>query len=163
MKKKKEKGRPSYYTKHIADKIIFQLIEGKGLVEICKNEKMPCVRTVYYWLDNEKYEDFLHRYMRAREIQADILVDEILEIADDSSNDYITKIDKRGNTFEAVDHENINRSRLRVDTRKWYASKMRPKKYGDKLDLTSNGSKIEANPIVVQNMATKKELEKLNE
>ncbi len=64
-------------------------------------------------------------------MQADALFDEALEIADDASGDWT--VDKDGK--KGVDHENIQRSRLRVDTRKWAAGKMAPKKYGDKLDL----------------------------
>ena len=74
------------------------------------------------------------RLTRARVAYADAIFDEAMEIADSSSGDWTTKV-VRGEEAKVVDHENIQRSRLRVDTRKWAASKMAPKKYGDKLDL----------------------------
>ncbi len=92
---------------------------------------MPDKATVLRWLADKKKADFREQYVYAREMQADALFDEALEIADDASGDW-TK-DKDGK--KVVDHENIQRSRLRVDTRKWAAGKMAPKKYGDKLDL----------------------------
>jgi hypothetical protein len=68
------------------------------------------------------------------------------DIADDSRNDFITKTNGDGSTYEQVNSEHIQRSRLRIDTRKWIAARMRPKKYGDKVALT-NG---EGGPLVVQ-------------
>lgn len=72
--------------------------------------------------------------MRAREARADRLAEEILAIADDGSND--TYIDAAGN--QRTDHDAIARSKLRVDSRKWLASKMFPRKYGEKLDVQTN-------------------------
>ena len=79
------------------------------------------------------------RYARATEIRADIMAEEILDIADDSSSD-IAYNDK-GDVIE--NREFINRSKVRIDARKWLLAKMQPKKYGDKLDLTSDGEKIQ--------------------
>lgn len=80
------------------------------------------------WLSRPEH---LEKYARAREAQADRHAEEILRIADDGKSD--TYIDEHGN--ERVDQEVVARSKLRVDARKWLASKMRPKVYGDKLDL----------------------------
>lgn len=106
---------------------------------------MPAVRTILSWLlDGEKEEgkqahkDFLRSYVRAREEQADFLAEEILEIADDGSNDLMT-ITKGDASYETENKEVTNRSKLRVDARKWIASKLKPKKYGDKLDLNHEG------------------------
>ncbi len=73
-------------------------------------------------------EDFRKRYAISREQQAERMAEELLDIADDGSND--TQVDEKGRRI--VDFDHINRSRLRVDTRKWIASKLLPKKYGDK-------------------------------
>jgi len=81
------------------------------------------------WLLNNK--EFQDKYAQAREAQADYLLEELLDIADDKSGD--TYEDAKGNI--KVDHENINRSRLRVDTRKWVIAKLAPKKYGDRVAL----------------------------
>src|SRR5690606_8467561 len=102
--------------------------EGKSLRSICKEPDMPAASTVFLWLT--QHEDFSEQYARAREAQADALFDEILEIADDTSQDFIAKGNPDGSETQVVDHEHIQRSRLRVDARKWMAGKLRPKKYG---------------------------------
>ena len=79
--------------------------------------------------------DFRDQYAHARDMQADALFDEALEIADDVSGDWST--DKDGK--KVLDHEHVQRSRLRVDTRKWAAGKMAPKRYGDKIQHTGDG------------------------
>jgi len=81
---------------------------------------------VLKWLN--KHEEFVVQYTRAREVQADTLIDETLDIADDSTNDWM---ERRGQIVE--NGEAIQRSRLRIDTRKWIAGKMRPKKYGERI------------------------------
>ena len=96
---------------------------------------MPAMSTVIGWLFDGKHEEFEQQYARAREVQAEVLADELTDIADDAAGDF-TK-DKDGKT--TVDHENIQRSRLRVDTRKWVASKLLPKRYGDKMQHTGDG------------------------
>lgn len=85
--------------------------------------------TVYGWLFTN--ELFANQYARARNAQADLLAEEVIEISDDSSRDVI--VDKDGN--ESCNTEFVQRSRLRVDSRKWLASKLKPKKYGDALKL----------------------------
>ncbi len=129
--KKRKIGRPSRYTADLAADICRRLAEGESLRTICHDEAMPAISTVMGWLFNGQHGEFSERYARAREMQADTLFDEALEIADDASGDWST--DKDGK--KVLDHENIQRSRLRVDTRKWAAGKMAPKRYGDKLDL----------------------------
>lgn len=119
-------GRPSSFTQETADAICLRLIEGESLRSICKDEAMPGASTVFQWLAARK--DFAEQYARAREAQADHMAEEILQIADDGSNDtYQT------DAGLAVNQDVIARSRLRVDARKWLASKMAPKKYGDKI------------------------------
>jgi hypothetical protein len=128
-------GRPSDYSDAIADEICEKLSKGASLLTICDDEGMPHPRTVYRWLANDKNEDFRHKYAHAREAQADRYAYEIIQIADDGRND--TQLDEDGNL--RVDHDHIARSRLRVDARKWYASKLAPKKYGDKLQTELSG------------------------
>jgi hypothetical protein len=129
--KKRKTGRPSLYTEALAAGICRRLAEGETLRSVCRDKAMPDKATVLRWLADKKKADFRERYVYAREMQADALFDEALEIADDASGDWTE--DKDGK--KVVNHENIQRSRLRVDTRKWAAGKMAPKKYGDKLDL----------------------------
>lgn len=137
-------GRPSMYTQELADEICSLLAEGKSLRAICgleseKNHKFPNKATIFRWLrTNEAFRD---QYTRAKQESADALVDEMLDIADDGSNDLMT-ITKGDRDYEIENKEVTNRSRLRVDTRKWIASKLKPKKYGEKLDLTSDGKAL---------------------
>ncbi|MBO9671948.1 MAG: hypothetical protein J7577_00775 [Sphingobacteriaceae bacterium] len=91
----------------------------------------------FYRLINDN-QDLSKRYARACEARADVIFEDILEIADNRGGD--TFINSDG--VEMVDHAVIQRDRLRVDARKWMAGKMNPKKYGDKIDLTSDGEKI---------------------
>ena len=130
-------GRPSEYTADVAATICAQLVEGKSLRSICRQEEMPGLTTVFVWL--QKHPDFAEQYARAREAQADTLADEITDIADDSANDYHDRELADGSKERVVDTEHINRARLRVDARKWIASKLKPKKYGDIRDVTVSG------------------------
>lgn len=122
-------ARPSDYTQETADLICERISEGESLRKICADDEMPNKATVFRWL--AAHAEFRDQYAHAREAQADSLADEILDIADDSRLD--TYIDENGNT--RTDQEVIGRSRLRVDARKWLASKMAPKKYGDKVAI----------------------------
>lgn len=120
-------GRPSSYTEEQADSICEHIASGKSLVSWCAQEGRPNYSTVTRWL--EAHESFRNKYVRAREDQADYLAEEIVQIADDGLNDTYT--DEEGNV--RTNQDVIARSRLRVDARKWYASKLQPKKYGDKV------------------------------
>lgn len=134
-----KRGRPPVHDDAIRDAILSRLAQGESLRSICRDKKagMPDASTVHGWVLEE--EDFAKRYTRARELQADMLVDEILEIADDNSRDIIEVENDDGTTYERVNHDHINRSRLRVDTRKWFASKVFPKRYGDKQEIEHTG------------------------
>ena len=129
--KSKKKGRPSLYTDKLASKICRRLAEGESLRAICADKAMPAISTVMGWLFDGNHDEFLEQYARAREAQAEVRADEIVDIADDDTNDFTA--DKDGKLV--ADHEHIQRSRLRVDARKWIAAKLLPKRYGDKLDL----------------------------
>lgn len=133
-------ARPTDYNEKIVDRICHLLATtSKGLHKICEEEGMPCVATVFNWLNNEENKSFLDKYARARNAQAELLADEIIDIADDSSRD--DTITENG---VIQNSEWINRSRLRVDARKWKASKLYPKKFGDRmeLDLPNNIIKV---------------------
>ena len=84
------------------------------------------------------------RDTRAREEQADKLFREIIEIADDASGDYVTTSDGK----RIVDHENIQRSRLRVDARKWAAARLAPRKYGDRVEHDVKGVSFQPSVLV---------------
>lgn len=110
-------GRPTTYTDEIANEICERIMNGESLRTITKDDDMPERKTIHNWLSVN--EEFLHQYKEARDIQADTYTDEMEDIARDPTID-------------------VQRARLIVDTRKWVASKLKPKKYGDKLDLDAN-------------------------
>jgi hypothetical protein len=141
----KQNGRPSKYTKVLADKICDRIMSGESLLSICKDPSMPSRSNIHKWI--LKYQYFRDNYACAREVRADILFDEILDIADETSQDTIT--DEDG--YEKPNSEWITRSKLRVDARKWTLSKMQPKKYGDKLEVdqkTEHSGKIEHGVVI---------------
>lgn len=106
-------GRPTAYTPELGDLICEGVSRKKALAKLCdSNDSLPTPKTVYNWL--RSHEEFLQNYTRAKEDQADYLVEECLDIADDVEIDPANK-------------------RIMVDTRKWIASKYRHKKYGDKM------------------------------
>jgi hypothetical protein len=125
------------YTAALADAICERLADGESLRTICSEDGMPSKTTVFRWLaDNEKFRD---QYARAREAQADAIFDDILSIADDGRNDWMER--NFGEEVRWVENgEAMRRSALRIDARKWMAGKLRPKKYGDKLDVEHSGA-----------------------
>ena len=126
------------YSDDKADDICAWLANGRSLASYCRQDGQPTVETVLAWL--RRYPDFAVRYDRAREDQADTLADEIIDIADDSTNDYVERIDKRtGSTERVLDTEAIHRSKLRVDSRKWVASKLKPRKYAERVTNVLEG------------------------
>lgn len=104
----------SKYTENIADIICERLVDGQSLRTICSDPDMPDRVTVMRWL--HKHEEFATKYARARELQGDYLAEEIIHIVDEE--------------------EDPQRARNRMLARQWYASKLKPKKYGDRLGLT---------------------------
>ena len=148
-------GRPSNYTPELADEICAQLAEGISLRTICLDDAMPCKSAVFNWLRTNK--EFADQYARAKEESADALVEDILDIADDGSNDWMEKHDKDGKCVGyQLNGENVQRSRLRVDTRKWYAAKLKPKKYGDRVatELTGrDGGPVETVDVTEREVA----------
>lgn len=102
------------FSQELADRICAELAEGQSLRTICKAEGMPTKTAVFNWL--RVNETFREQYAIAKQESADAFVEEMLDIADDLTDEAQSR-------------------RVRVDTRKWIASKLKPKKYGDKLEL----------------------------
>ncbi len=110
-----KRGRPTIYSRAITDEICERIAQGQSLITICKDKHLPCVRLVQGWLSDESKILFLQDYACARDAQADYYADEMLSIAENEPD--------------------VQRARLQIDTRKWIASKLKPKKYGDKLAI----------------------------
>lgn len=138
------------YTTELGLIICESIRDGLSLKKTCTGENMPPRSTVLLWL--EQHEDFYELYTRARIISTEAMADDILEISDDASNDYVEDSYMNGRTpGYQVNSENINRSKLRVETRKYLMGKLQPKKYGDKIDLTTNGKDLPAQILGVLN------------
>lgn len=133
----KKNGRPSKYTNKLADKICQMIAQGQSVRSICAEKDMISMQTFFRWLrENDKFRE---QYARACEERSYMHAEDIIEIADNATNDYMEKLEGDGYIFNS---ENVQRSRLRIDTRKWLMSKLNPKVYGDKLDMTTNGNDI---------------------
>jgi hypothetical protein len=127
----KPNGRPSSYDYELGTVICERLAAGESLKGICRDEGMPPHQTVLRWaLTNPEFRD---QYKLARDMQAETMADEILEIADDGRNDWMEKHDKDGVMMGWRENgEAMRRSQLRIESRKWLAAKLLPKRWGDK-------------------------------
>jgi len=129
-------GRPSVYSQEVAEEICQRITEGESLTRICKDEHLPAKSTVLKWARDDK-AGFSTIYAHARELQLDVRQDEIFDIADDGSNDWMEKLDSEGkNIGWQVNGEHVQRSKLRINTRQWVLTKLRPDKFGEKVGLT---------------------------
>jgi len=117
-------------------------ISNAGLVPLCKKNNINPT-SFYRWI--EKDEDLRNKYARARQLQAEVLADEIIELASKERATVETMVGEtdKGSISSEIRKDNYNRTRLEIDARKWLASKLAPKKYGNTLDLTTLGEKIE--------------------
>lgn len=128
--------RPSIYSLELAHEFCARMEQGRSLRQICRDDDMPCTATITKW--NRENPEFAELYAKARECLLEYWAEEIIEIADDGSNDWI-KVNDPENTGYRVNGEHVARSRLRVDQRKWILSKLMPKKYGDRLTAEVSG------------------------
>ena len=138
---KTEKAKIIEQSKRFKD--IIEMIEDQGfsLRKALKINKLSS-QTFYKWIDENP--ELAKQYARGCEKRADALVEEILDIADDTNRDTI-RFTKDGVEREIPDVEWIQRSKLRVDTRKWLASKLNPKKYGERIEVAGD----KENPLQV--------------
>lgn len=137
--------------KQVQAEVCRRLIDGESLRSICGTPGMPNRATIFRWLADDP--EFARGYSAAREMQMTFLLEETLDIADDGTRDKV--VDDDGT--ERVDHDAINRSRLRVDTRKWLAAKLAPKKYGEAMLLKqadANGDPLKP-PMTSVEIATR--------
>ena len=124
--------------------------DGMSLRSVLKPSDMPDAVTFYKWLDDDAEK--IKQYARACNARTDYFADEILGISDERNAD--AWVSDTGET--KIDGMAIQRSKLMVDTRKWLMSKMNPKKYGDKVDITSKGGKINSDIYQVREVIVDK-------
>lgn len=147
-------GRPPMEFSHdVANHICGEIAKARSLTRICQDDEgMPSMTTIFKWLRDDTHAAFAIDYARARETAADHLAAEILDIADDKSNDTLTLDSGR----EVERTEWTSRSRLRVDARKWLAAKMAPKRYGDLLQIEgdiAHRAVVKAEPLTPEEWA----------
>ena len=136
-------GRPIAYTSEFAELILSELADGKSLRSICADHpSLPGRSTIRRWIAENK-DGFRDKYAHAKEEMLQAWAEDIVHIADESRHDTVET-----ETGEHADTEWINRSRLRVDTRKWLLSKLLPKQYGDRQQLEHSGP--DGGPVVLQ-------------
>ena len=158
---KKKTGRPSKYNEEIAAEICTRIVKGESLRSICRDEKMPNVDTIYVWIG--KHPIFADQYARAREEQADTLADEIQALADEAPPMVLGKFG------EIIDTGWLQWQKQRIDARKWCAAKLKPKKYGDRVQVAGDAESplktettIQAGELfnsILKNMELKKQSE----
>ena len=121
------------YTEELADEICLEIASNScGLNRLCEmNPLWPKKTTIYKWLST--HESFAKKYRLAKVAQIAVLMDEVVDISDDSQADFI---DVEG--ISRVDAQHIARSKLRVDSRKWLASKLMPSVYGSNPEELAN-------------------------
>jgi len=138
------------YSEEIACEIFDRLASGETLNSICASDHMPSRIAIFYWVRDD-FHGFAAKYSRARELQVHSLVDDMLQIAADSSNDWVKSTDPEKPGLVG-NPEHIHRTRLRIDTMKWYACKVVPRMYGDRIQnqaLDKNGDPADpAVPVV---------------
>ena len=131
-------GRKSDYTQEMADKVCDLIIQGQSMRTICKPKTMPNCSTIYKWLN--EVPEFSKHYTHARTESTNALFEELLDICDNASNDWM-EVNAQGEDRKIwkLNGEHVQRSKLRVDTRKWALSKLQPKKYGERITTEHTG------------------------
>lgn len=112
-------ARPSSYSEEIAERICDGLMDGRSMRQICEDDGMPHRSTVLRWMAEN--EAFAAKCAHARELQADLMDDKILEVA------------------EACTPASAPADKVKIAAYQWRASKLAPKKYGDKVQHVGGG------------------------
>ena len=137
-------GRPRSITDEMIIEVCDRVADGETIRQIARDDYMPVASTIY--LELSRNETFSDQYVKAKEAQLTRWEDELIEIADDGSNDWVDREVDKGRIVTVADTDHMNRSRLRVDTRKWIMSKRAPKKYGDRAVVQGDS---DADPVKV--------------
>lgn len=150
----KKPRRPSAgnYSRALSERICQLLMQGISLRSICERDDMPRRASVMRWL--AKHDEFAARYAAAREVGMDMLADEILQIADTPRMG--TKKVTKPDGIEITEGDMIDHRKLQVDARKWYLSKLAPKKYGEKIQQEITGR--DGGPVVIAGAPTDADL-----
>ena len=129
----------SSYTREKADRICELILEGESLESVLKRKGMPSYRLFMYWLAGERIPaeeapSLVQKYARARELADDRAFDSMVQRVKDTPKD----------------RESVQLMRLQIDTEKWTLARKRPKKYGERLDVTVDASSLQPPQVIVQ-------------
>ena len=142
-------GRPSKYTGKLADEICTRIALGNSLRRVCRAADMPDITTIIRWTRENK--EFCQQYDRACVDRGNHLAEEALEIADQTPETEPV-LDKAGKIIDMKLHSAyVAWQKNRVDARRWFASKMSPKRFGDKVQTEVSG--IDGSAIKVETVA----------
>ena len=130
-REKRKAGRPTLYNEQVGKAVCELITQGYTLRQIGELSNMPDKSTIIRWLSI--HDEFRDQYARAHETRALVMADEVLEIADDNRNDWVERENKDGTTYVELNDEAIQRSRMRIETRKWWMGKANPKRFGEKV------------------------------
>lgn len=126
-------SRPTRYAPPLGERILERLSNGETATQICHDPEMPRYPVLKRWeRDNE---EFAKRYAVARKQCCEYHTDEIIAIADDSTNDYVDRLTAKGKVYRVFDREHFERSKLRVHARQWEASKILRHVYGERAEV----------------------------
>lgn len=136
--------------KQVIEHLCSEIAKGRAMAEVLREDqilssnerKAPSVFAVIDWLD--KSDDFKQRIERAREIGAEALLGQIIDIADNATGDVYVEYGKDGQAYAKIDGDCVQRAKLKVYARERYAAKIAPKRFGDRVDVTSGGEKLPA-------------------
>lgn len=133
------------YTEEIGSAICERISKGESIVKICSSPDMPNPSSVYKWL--AAFPAFAESYAHARERQADYYFEQMVDIATTPFIGETSEYDGDANLVKVTTKDMIEHRRLQIETLKWVSSKLRPKKYGDKLEVDAN-LKVSLAPII---------------
>lgn len=131
------------YSQELADRVCVLLVEGVSLNKISKMDGMPSLVTFFTW--TKKYPEFLNKYRDARNFRAELDAEILIDMADEPLIGRKTRTVRKGKTVkrEVVEGDNVERAKLKVNTRQWVVSKLLPKKYGNQPESTGSKDRLE--------------------
>lgn len=135
-------GRPTTYTQELADDVCERLAMGESMRSVSRDDAMPAMSTLFKWIREDA--EFSEQYTKAKEESADALAEDMVDIADNQVSQPLIvdgkPVEVDGKVVMVMDNVAVNHAKLRIDTRKWAASKLKPKKYGDQTTTIHKGS-----------------------
>lgn len=153
-------GRRSTFTQELADEICNRIAEGEPLRQICRDEHLPAWRTVHDWV--RENSEFAAAYAKARLIGVEAIEQDMLNIADDGTNDWMEKFNDKGMPAGwTLNGEHVQRSKLRIETRLKLLKVWDPARHAEKLALggAADLPPIQTNSTIDPSEAYKRMLE----